>query len=70
MGHKDQMSEPSLLYIYSCMQCMANYDGLLFEIDVAYGQVLVEEFEVSTGQRGPLVLLLFAHTSPVLSVSA
>ena len=64
------MNPPYSIYTCSCMQCQANYDGLLFEIDVAYGQVLVEELEVSTGQRGPLVLLLFAHTSPVLSVSA
>lgn len=35
---------------------------LLFEIDVADGQALMEEFEGSAGACRPLALFLFAHT--------
>lgn len=35
-------------------------NGLLFEVDVADCQVLMEEFEGTAGPRGPLALLL-AH---------
>ena len=40
----------------------AHNNGLFFEVYVADSQALVQEFECSAGPRGPLALLLLAHT--------
>lgn len=40
----------------------AHKNGLFFEVDVADSQALMQEFESSAGPRGPLTLLLLAHT--------
>ena len=40
----------------------AHNNGLFFEVYVADSQALVQEFESSAGSRGPLALLLLAHT--------